>query len=241
MDGVKRGCGLMLATATTVLLAACGSAESPAPPAPELPGFGPVIAAKPVTGAPITDADRLQDRLLTSTNLPPDFTALPARVDPPATAQAPPTDPAECAKVLTPLGAQRPGSLAKAVVQYTGPNFSSIDIDAASYPNDAVALAFSELQATVRGCAHYSGTDATDIKIDYRIGGLAAPAVGDAAAAFQVRTTSEGLTLQSSVAIVQVGSTLTQVAVTAPESVDIQVLNELAAAQVRRLQGVSGP
>ncbi|MEU7145463.1 hypothetical protein ABZ942_38875 [Nocardia sp. NPDC046473] len=241
MDGVSRGFGLVLVAATTALVAACGSSKSAAPAAPDLPPLGPAATAAPVTAVPITDADRLHDQLLTSTNLPPNFTMLPTRSDALAGAQDSPTDPAECAKVLTPLGAQRPGSLAKASIQYSGPNFSSVDIDAASYSNDAVASAFSDVQATLRRCTHYSGTDATDIAVDYRVGGLTQLQAGDAATAFQVRTTSDGVTLHSSVAIVQVGSTLVQVAVTAPEPVEAGVLSDLTAAQVRRLQGVPGP
>lgn len=238
---MSRGSALLLAAATTALVAACGSPKSASPESPELPPLGPAVAAAPATAAPITDADRLHDQLLTSTNLPPNFTMLPTRAEAPAGARDSPTDPAECAKILTPIGAQRAGSLAKASVQYSGPNFSSVDIDAASFPNHAVASAFSEVQATLRRCVHYSGNDATDISVDYRVGGLTPPQVGDAATAFQVRTTSDGLTLHSTVAIVQVGSTLTQVAVTAPEPVEAGVLSDLAAAQVRRLQGVPGP
>ncbi|MFF3224411.1 hypothetical protein ACFYV7_16580 [Nocardia suismassiliense] len=241
MDRVTRGCGLLLAAATTALVAACGSSKSAAPETPDLPPLGPVTAAAPVTGAPIADADRLRDQLLTSKNLPPNFTALPARAEAPAGVQGSPTDPAECAKVLTPLGAQRPGALAQASIQYAGPNFSSIDIDAASFPNATLASAFSDVQALLRRCAHYSGADTTDIAVDYRIGGFPSPQGGDAVTAFQVRTSSDGLTLHSAVAIVQVGSTLAQVAVTAPEPVEPGVLSDLTAAQVRRLQGVSGP
>ncbi|MFI6165812.1 hypothetical protein ACIBCN_03395 [Nocardia sp. NPDC051052] len=238
---MSRGSALVLAAATTALVAACGSSKSAAPESPGLPPLGPAVTAAPVTADPIANADRLHDQLLTSTNLPPNFTMLPTRAEAPAGAHDSPTDPAECAKVLTPLGAQQAGSLAKASIQYSGPNFSSVDIDAASYPNHAVASAFSEVQATLRRCLHYSGNDATDIAADYRVGGLTAPRVGDAAAAFQVRTTSDGLTLHSSVAIVQVGCTLVQVAVTAPEPVEDGVLSDLTAVQVRRLQGVPGP
>ncbi|PXX62350.1 PknH-like protein [Nocardia tenerifensis] len=238
---MSRASGLVLAGAITALVAACGSSEPAAPETPELPALGPAATAAPVTDPPVADAARLRDQLLTSANLPPNFTALPARAETPLGGQSAPTTPAECAKVLTPVGTQRAGALATASVQYTGPNFASIDIDAASYPNDAVAAAFSELQATLRRCTHYSGADATDIAVDYRIGGFPPPKAGDAATAFQVRTTSDGLTLHSSVAIVQVGSVLAQVAVTAPEPVEDGVLSDLTAAQVRRLQGVSGP
>ncbi len=236
-----RACGLLTAAASVVLGAGCGSPE-PAAESPGLPPLGPVVAAAAVTGSPETDSDRLRDRLLGDADLPSGFTALPPRAEAGmATTDASPTNPAECAKVLTPLGAQQSGALAQASTHYAGPNFSSIDIDAASYQQDTVAGAFSAVQETLRRCAHYSGADATDIAVEYRIGGLTQPPAGDAAAAFQVRTTSEGLTLGSSVAIVQVGSTLVQVAVTAPEAVDPGVLSALTAAQVRRLKGVAGP
>ncbi|UAK36069.1 hypothetical protein K8O92_31985 [Nocardia asteroides] len=237
-----RAAGLPIAAASVALAAGCGSSDSAVPGLPELPPLGPAVAAAPVTAGPETDSGRLGAQLLGEANLPSGFTALPTRADTgiaPSGASA--TNPPECAKVLTPIGAQHAGALAQASTQYAGPNFSSIDIDAASYPHDALGGAFSAVQETLRRCVRYSGADATDIPVDYRIGGLAQPAAGQAAKAFQVRATSDGLTLGSSVAIVQVGSTLVQVAVTAPESVDPGVLSALTAAQVRRLQGVAGP
>lgn len=234
--------GLLAALAPLVVVAGCGSDEPAAAGKPELPALGPVVTAAPVASAPETDSARLRERLLGDTDLPAGFTALPPSADTGAGAvSGSPTNPAECVKVLAPLGAQSSGALARASTQYAGPNFSSIDIDAASYPPDTVAAAFSEVQETLRRCAHYVSADGSDIPVDYRIGGLAQPPAGDACAPFQVRTTSDDLTLGSSVAIVQVGSTLTQVAVTAPESVDPGVLSALTAAQVRRLQGVAGP
>ncbi|MGK8524593.1 hypothetical protein ACRS6B_24965 [Nocardia asteroides] len=242
MDRVIRAVGLPLAAASVALAAGCGSSESAAPGLPDLPPLGPPVSAAPVTTAPETDSGRLGAQLLGESNLPSGFTALPPRADAgtaPAGASA--SNPPECAKVLTPLGGQYSGALAQASTQYAGPNFSSINIDAASYPPDALAGALSTVQETLRRCVRYSGADATDIPVDYRIGGLAQPAAGDAATAFQVRATSDGLALGSSVAIVQVGSTLAQIAVTAPESVDPGVLSALTAVQVRRLRGVAGP
>ncbi|WP_174188227.1 sensor domain-containing protein [Nocardia barduliensis] len=235
-----RARGLLAALAPLVVVIGCGSQEQTAAGQPELPALGPVVAAAPVTTGPETDPARLRDRLLGDADLPPGFTALPPPADTGATS-ASPTNPAECGKVLAPLGVQRPGALAQASTQFAGPNFSSIDIDAAGYPADAVGLAFSDVQEILRRCAHYSSADDSGITVDYRIGGLDQPPAGDASASFQVRTTSDGLTLGSSVAIVQVGSTLVQVAVTAPESVDPGVLSALTAAQVRRLRGVAGP
>ncbi|GAA5058962.1 hypothetical protein GCM10023318_38900 [Nocardia callitridis] len=233
----------MLALASTLLVAGCGGSDSGQPPAeqPELPPLGPVVAAAPVTGAPITDRGRLDALLLGPDVLPPNFTALPPRNDGQqgtgAAAGEAPTDPAECAAVLTPVGTQHAGALTQSSAQYEGPNFASIDIDAASFANDVAAQAFTGVQEVLRRCARYSSTDSSQAGIDYRVGGLAQPPAGDASAAFQVRTTSDGLTLESSVALVQVGSTLAQVSVTAPESVDPGVLTDLTAAQVRELQG----
>ncbi|WP_051046392.1 sensor domain-containing protein [Nocardia asiatica] len=234
--------GLMAALAPFVVVVGCGSEEQAAAGQPELPALGPVVAAAPVTAAPETDPARLRDRLLGDADLPSGFNALPPPADIGGGAPgASPTNPAECGKVLAPLGVQRPGALSQASTQFAGPDFSSIDIDVAAYPPDAVAGAFSDAQEILRRCAHYSSADDSDITVDYRIGGLVQPPAGDASAPFQVRTTSDGLTLGSSVAIVQVGSTLLQVAVTAPESVDPGVLSALTAAQVRRLRGVAGP
>ncbi|MEU7768450.1 hypothetical protein AB0B25_25525 [Nocardia sp. NPDC049190] len=246
MDRVIRARGLLLAVASTALVSGCGSAQPDTPELPELPPLGSVLVAAAVTAAPESDSNRLRGLLLDEANLPPNFTALPPRADLPqgvtaSASGASPTNPAECAVLLTPLGAQRHDALAQASIHYAGPSFSSIDIDAASYSGEALADAFSEAQAIVRRCARYSGADDSDTRVDYRVGGLAQPPAGDASTAFQVRTSSDGLILGSSVAIVQVGSTLAQVAVTAPESVDPGVLSALTAAQVRRLRGVAGP
>ncbi|MGY2012055.1 hypothetical protein ACW9HJ_34120 [Nocardia gipuzkoensis] len=234
--------GLLAALAPLVVVAGCGSQDHAAAGPPDLPALGPVVASAPVTTGPETDSARLRDRLLGDADLPAGFTALP----PPADAEggaigAAPTNPAECGKVLAPIGTQRTGALAQASTQFAGPNFSSIDIDAASYSPDTVGAAFSDVQEILRRCAHYASADDSDIPVVYRIGGLDQPPAGDAGAPFQVRTTSDDLTLGSSVTIVQVGSTLVQVAVTAPESVDPGVLSALTAAQVRRLRGVAGP
>ncbi|MEU7633949.1 hypothetical protein AB0C34_28910 [Nocardia sp. NPDC049220] len=244
MDRVTRTCGLLVAVASTALVTGCGSAQPATPEPPELPSLGSAVVAAPVTAAPESDPNRLRGLLLDEANLPPNFTVLPPRADIPETVTATgasPTNPAECAKLLTPLAAQRRDALAQASIHYAGPSFSSIDIDAASYAHEALADALSDVQAILRRCSHYSGADDTDTPVDYRVGGLAQPPAGDASTAFQVRTSSDGLTLGSSVAIVQVGSTLVQVAVTAPESVDPGVLSALTAAQVRRLRGVAGP
>ncbi|WP_280259413.1 hypothetical protein [Nocardia abscessus] len=236
-----RARGLVAALAPLVVVAGCGSQDRAAAGPPDLPTLGPVVAAAPVTTGPETDSARLRDRLLGEADLPAGFTALPPAADEGGAIGASPTNPAECGKVLAPLGTQRTAALAQASTQFAGPNFSSIDIDAASYSPDTAGVAFSAVQEILRRCAHYSSAVDSDIPVDYRIGGLDQPPAGDAGTAFQMRTTSDDLTLGSSVAIVQVGSTLVQVAVTAPESVDPGVLGALTAAQVRRLRGVAGP
>ncbi|WP_234390896.1 hypothetical protein [Nocardia suismassiliense] len=241
----KRFFHLLLVAATAAVIASCGPPNPGMPELPELPPLGDVTAAAPVVGEPIADAGTLRNLLLTGTDLPPNFTVVPevpARVKAPAD---PPTDPAECAKVLTPLAVQRPGALAQAVIQYQSYS-SSIYIDAASYPNEAVAQAFAEGQATERRCTHYLrhsvDVRGNDITYNYRVGGLAQPPAGDAATAFQVRVRDDsGSAVRYLVAVVQVGSTLTKVGVTAQESVDERVLSDLTAALARRLQSVSGP
>ncbi|RJO69161.1 hypothetical protein D5S18_31345 [Nocardia panacis] len=198
--------------------------------------LGPAVVAAPVAGAPITDSDRLRGLLLSGADLPPSFTELPDRNLDTAAAGLAPTTPAACAKILTPLATQRTGALARASVEFVGPDFAGIDIDAATYANDVVPQAFSEIQATLRGCTHYTGSDGARL-IDYRLGSRTGPSAGDAETGFQVRTESDGLVLSSSVAIVQVGATLVQISVTARERVDPGVLGDLTAAQVRLLRG----
>ncbi|WP_194819440.1 hypothetical protein [Nocardia sp. XZ_19_385] len=236
---MTRGLGLVLA-GMGAALTACSSDSPDDKPAP--PAFGPVATAAPAGGAPITDSDVLLARLLDPADLPSGFTPSGASrsADFPL-GDPPPTKPAGCEKVMTPIGEQRPEARAWNFIGYSGPNFSSIDIDAATYPSDQLAPAFTAIQQTLRGCTTYSGADADETAIDFRLGGLEQPPAGDAATAFQLRTTSDGITLVTLVSLVQVGNTLTQVAVTAPDAVDPGVLTAVTAAQVRRLQGVAGP
>lgn len=226
--------GGLLAGSAALLLAGSGCAQERDSAPAALPPLGPVVTAAAGTGAPITDADRLRGLLLSPADLPRDFTPLPDNRPDATVTGASPTKPAECARVLTPLVAQRPGAQASAAVQYAGPDFSGIDIDAASYSDAALPSAFADVQALLRRCTSYSDTG--DLEIGYRIGGLPKIDAGDAAAAFQLRTDSEGLSLYSAVAIVQVGNTLAQVSVTAQQPVDPGLLGDLTVAQVRRLR-----
>ncbi len=217
-------------------VAGCGSDD-----AADSPGSGPFsapVTAAPGTGAVVRDAAQLSAGLLAATDLPGDFAVVPPRGDAaePAVPPAAPTDPPDCGRLLSPIAQQWPGSAAAASVQFAGPSFATIDIDAASYPDAALAPAFDALQAQPRRCTSYSGDDA-GVRIEYRTSALAQPPVGDARSAFTLTATSDGLTLTSATSLVQVGNTLVQVVVTAPEVVDPGVLSDLTAAQVRKLRG----
>ncbi|MGC4993900.1 hypothetical protein [Nocardia salmonicida] len=217
-------------------VAGCGSDD-----AADSPGSGPFsapVTAAPGTGAVVRDAAQLSAGLLAATDLPGDFAVVPPRGDAaePAVPPAALTDPPDCGRLLSPIAQQWPGSAAAASVQFAGPSFATIDIDAASYPDTALAPAFDALQAQPRRCTSYSGDDA-GVRIEYRTSALAQPPVGDADSAFTLTATSDGLTLTSATSLVQVGNTLVQVVVTAPEVVDPGVLSDLTAAQVRKLRG----
>ncbi|WP_216909873.1 sensor domain-containing protein [Nocardia noduli] len=236
---MTRGGAVLLAAMSTALLAGCGS-DSTDDDGPALPALGPIVAAAPATGPPITEVVVLGQLLLGPEDLPSGMEQVPESALGLSGSGGAATRPAECAEVLQPLARQRPDALTRYAVGFNGPNFSSIDIDAATFPNDKLSGAFDEVQQTLRKCTSYSGTDADQAAIDYRLGGLEQPAAGDASTSFQLRLTSEGFTLVSLVSLVQVGNTLTQVSVTAPESVDPGVLTDLTAAQVRSLKQVPG-
>ncbi|WP_431950194.1 hypothetical protein [Nocardia lijiangensis] len=241
MGGVRRA--LLSAVAGAVVVAGCGAEEEKQSSVPALQPLGPVVAAAPVTGSPTTDPDELTRRLLGPADLP-GMTPVPDSRGPGQAEPAGPTAetrPAQCARVLLPLAVQGTDPLTWNTVAYNGPNFSSIDIDAASYSPEKLAAAFSTVQQTLRECTEYSGNDADGTAIEYRLGGLSQPPVGDASTAFELRTSSAGFTLISLVSIVQVGSVLAQVTITAPESVEPAALTDLTADQVARLRGVAGP
>ncbi|WP_198428991.1 hypothetical protein [Nocardia bovistercoris] len=227
--------GVLLTAVSAAMLAGCGS-DNGKDEGSGLPELGPVVAAAPATGRPITDASILLDRLLGDGDMPPGMEQAPrSDLEGTATVGGAHTDPAACAAILQPLARQRPDALTRNAVGFNGPNFSSIDIDAATYSNDKLGSAFESFQRVLRGCERYSGTDADKTVIDYRLGALPQPKAGDASTAFQLRLTSEGFTLVSLVGLIQVGNTLVQISVTAPESVDPGLLSDVAAAQVRAL------
>lgn len=236
---------VLLAAAGAVLSAGCGSPDDEqGAAAPGLPELGPVVAAASVDAQPISDENVLISHLLSISDFPDGMTAVhDRRVNPgqAALTTVAETEPAECGRVMSSIAAQTPDPVTATGIAYSGPDFSSIDIDAATFAPDRVASAFTAVQEQLRRCTSYRGTDADEIAIEYRVGALDQPKAGDASASYQVRTTSEGLTLVSLVTVVQVGPTLAQVAVSAPEAVDPGLLSDLTDAQVRRLQGILGP
>jgi hypothetical protein len=226
------------ATSLAALAAGCGSAHHDS-----LPELGATVTAPKPTAPAVTDSDALQARLLAVAQLPPGYTQLPdaGPGNGPEQADHSHTDPPACANVLAAVSDQAPGASAHAAVHYSASNFASIDIDAASYPDNGAPQVFSTLQGLLHRCRSYSGTDADGTPIHYQTGGLDQPPAGDACASFQVHTTSGGLTLYSAATIAVVGSTIVQIVETAPQPVSPTTLTDLTAEQVHHLQGTSGP
>lgn len=238
-------------SAAAVLLTGCGTSPGGAASGAEssLAPLPAPVAAPPNPGAaPITDEARLQAALLTTGQLPAGFAVLP---DPVRDLGLPPlpedaaagsetdrssTDPQVCAGVLREVADQSPGATTRAASRFSGPDFASIDTDAASYAGDGAAQAFARLQATLASCAEYRGTDADGVAVQYRLGGLEQPSVGDASTAVRLVTTSEGFTMTSDVVVAVVGPTVVQVVATGQQPVEPEVLAGLAAAAVNRLR-----
>lgn len=228
----------MLAGALALTVTACGNKDS----APPLPSLGSTVQPSQAPGgATALDQCTLRSDLLDVSQMPAGFTALD---DPPPGSSGgagAKTDPAPCAKILATIATQAPGSAAQAAAQFAGQNFASVDIDAASYANGGAVQAFSTVQSLLQGCTKYSGRDADNTKVEFRLGGLNQPQAGDGSTAFQVRTTSDGLTLYTDVSIVLVGSTVVQIALSDSKEPDPQQLSAMTAAQVRKLRGAAGP
>lgn len=240
---------VLAATATALAggLTACGSSEpepgtgSTAAPA----DLGPAVTApaEPAAG-PVTDPDALHAALLTADDLPIGFVALPGvdRQDADADGAGvtqPTTNPTRCANVLDTIARQARGSSADAESNFSGPDFTSIDIDAASFPENGAAEAFSTVQATLRECTAYTGTDGDEIAVDYRIEPLAMPTVGDASTAIRLVTTSDGFSLLSDAVVAVVDSTVVQVVATGPEPIDRGVLEALARSSAERIRAAA--
>ncbi|WP_306359411.1 hypothetical protein [Nocardia sp. CC227C] len=228
---------VLAAAVAGLAVSACGSDDSD----PALPALGPTVSPPSIpSDAPVPDAAALRADLLGVDRLPAGFAALPDP-EPDESAAFGDTDPPQCAKVLAPIADQTPGAVSRAAASFGGPNFTSVDIDAAAYANNAAAQAFSDAQALLRECVRYSAADSGDADVHFRVGGLDQPAAGDASTAFRVDTTSEGLTLYSAVSVTLVGTTVVQVALSGPEEPDPRRLGELTAAQVNAIRGIAGP
>lgn len=235
---IRPGRTAILLLGAALFASACGSHKNSSLP--------PIASATPpptVTAAPFTDSAALRAKLLGAADMPPGFDQLDDGSG--GNGQTPPdrsrTDPAACARVLDEVGKQVPGASAAAAVHYSSPNFDSIDIDAASYPNTAAAQAFSTVENLVRTCSSYSGTDADGTALTYRVGGLNEPGAGDASVSFQVQTSSQGMTLYSAATVALVGSTVVQIARAGQQPVDPAALKALTDTQIQRLRGIAGP
>ncbi|MEV6773167.1 hypothetical protein AB0N05_31495 [Nocardia sp. NPDC051030] len=235
----RRTAVAVLASAVALTVSGCGSNDSASP----LPSFGPTVRPPATTGAPgaVLDSITLRMDLLDVPQLPNGYAAL---NDPPpgsATGAGAKTDPAQCAKVLAPISDQVPGSVSQAIAQFSGPDFDSIDIDAAAYANGGAAQAFSKVQSLLRECTDYSGRDTDGESVKFRVGGLDQPNAGDASTSFRVNTTSQGLTLYSVVSVTLVGNTVVQLSLSSAKEPDPQQLSTLTTTQVRKLSGAAGP
>ncbi|MFF0817060.1 sensor domain-containing protein [Rhodococcus sp. NPDC003318] len=234
------GVAAVTALAVASLLTGCGG---DAASTPDLPSVTTVAPPAP-TDVSVLDSAALDAALLTADDLPVGFAALPdpvADLGLPSASEDPEpdrssTDPQRCADVLAEIADQVDGASARAVARFTGPDFTSVDTDAAVYPDGAAGAAFTAVQDTFTACGQYTGTDADGYAVQYRLGGLDQPSVGDASVAVRLETTSDGFTMTSDAVIAVVGPTLLQVVATGQEPVDPAVLAELARTAVDKLK-----
>lgn len=231
--------------AVGALLAACGSASDDQAPTA---GAVPEVTAPPTPAAgPITDAAALRSALPGTADLAPGFAALPETGEDPAQSgtgdatDASSTNPTRCANVLDTIAKQAPGAVSSAEENFSGPGFASVDVDAASYDGNGAAAAFATVQATVRDCTTFTGTDALGTAVDYRIEPLEQPAAGDASTAFRATTTSEGFTLVSDAVVTIVDSTVVQVVATGPDAFAAGDTAALARTTAQRVHAAAGP
>ncbi|WP_433605032.1 hypothetical protein [Prescottella agglutinans] len=228
-------------------LTACGdSPDEPNQSGPAAADLGPQVTAPqaPAVG-PITDADALRAALPTAADLPTGFARLPAVADPtPQPGEEPEpdrstTNPTRCANVADTVARQAPGAVVAAEENFTGPGFTSIDVDAAGYAGTGAADAFAAVQDTLRACTAFTGTDADGVSVQYRIAPLPQPVVGDAATAVRLTTTSEGFTLVSEVVLAVIDSTVVQVVATGPDGTDGALATGVARTATERLHAAS--
>ncbi|MFI8565044.1 hypothetical protein ACIGGF_00575 [Rhodococcus sp. NPDC078407] len=225
--------------------AGCGSDDPGQAPAPVPTTV--VAAPDPLLGTPITDSDVLTASMLGLGDLPDGFSSIPDPVrdlglDPAPDYDSPDessTDPAECAAVIAPVSEQVAGAATSAVVRFSGPNFSSIDEDAASYVGTGTADAFAAVQQAWTGCAEFTGTDADGVSVEYALAGREQPQIGDASASIRLTTNSEGFTLISDVVVAVVDSTVVQIVVSDQSGLEPETVTAVAEAAADRIRSAT--
>ncbi|WP_415976796.1 hypothetical protein [Rhodococcus sp. 077-4] len=235
----------VFALALVGVTAAGCSADEPAQTPVPVPSA--VAAPDPLRGAPISDSGVLAAAMLGLGDLPGGFSSIPDPVqdlglDPAPEYDAPDkssTDPAECASVLAPISEQRDGAVASAVARFSGPNFSSIDEDAASYSGTGTAEAFAAIQQAWARCTTFSGTDADGVKVDYAVAGREQSPIGDASTSVRVTTGSAGFTLVSDVVVAVVDSTVAQIVVSDQSGLEPETVTAVAEKAVERIRSVT--
>lgn len=226
----------LAATITVIGLVGCTHADETGA---ALPALGTPVTAPEPTGAPITNAQVLHAALQTTAELPvgfvPSFEPQLPPGDEPTGSDRSSTDPPQCAAVLATVAAQAPGAVSDAAARFSGPDFASIDLDAASYAGTGAANAFGILQDTFHACTEYRGTDADGYRVDTRLGALDQPAVGDASVAVRLTTTSDGVTLTSDVVVSMVDATVIQIVASGRQPIAPDALAAVSRAAVDRV------
>ncbi|OZE76111.1 hypothetical protein BH92_18445 [Rhodococcoides fascians A21d2] len=234
----------LLAGLSLVGLAAAAGCSSDEPSQATAPAPTAVAAPDPLLGVPITDSAVLTASMLGLGDLPDGFSSIPDPVrdlglDPAPDYDSPDkssTDPAACAAVLAPVSEQLGGAASSAVARFSGPNFSSIDEDAASYTGTGTAEAFASVQQAWTGCAEFTGTDADGVSVDYALAGREQPQIGDASASIRLTTSSEGFTLISDVVVAVVDSTVLQIVVSDQSGLEPATVTAVAEAAADRIR-----
>lgn len=233
-----------LAGLSLIGLAAAAGCSSAEPSQATAPVPTAVAAPDPLLGGPITDSGVLTSSMLSLGDLPDGFSTIadPVRdlgLDPAPDYDSPDkssTDPAACAAVLAPVSDQLGGAASSAVVRFSGPNFSSIDEDAASYTGTEAAEAFESVQQAWAGCAEFSGTDADGVSVEYALAGREQPQIGDASSSIRLTTSSAGFTLISDVVVAVVDSTVVQIVVSDQGGLESETVTAVAQAAADRIR-----
>ncbi|CCQ16192.1 putative uncharacterized protein [Rhodococcus sp. AW25M09] len=237
----------MLAALSLVGVAAAAGCSSDAPSSTPAVVPTAVAAPDPLRGAAVTDDDVLGAAMLGPSELPNGFTSIPDPVrdlglDPAPGYDSPDksgTDPAECAAVLAPVSEQLDGAASTAVARFSGPDFSSIDEDAASYSGTGAADAFASVQQAWVGCTEFSGTDADGVGVEYELAGREQPQIGDASVSVRLTTSSEGFTLISDVVVAVVDSTVMQIVVSDRSGLEPETVTAVAEAAAERIRSAT--